>query len=233
MYNTTPVCGVGSLLRRPTERTMCNPSGVTMRKLLTGLVLTFGLTGLAQAAEGDPQAGKEIAQNQCISCHGAQGTEPLQPSYARLAGLGENYLFKQLSAIKSGDRSVPEMMGIVPNLDEQDMRDLAAYYDQQEMPVGEADPGSIDEGESLYRGGDLSRDVAACIACHGPRGLGNDPAGYPRVSGQSAEYVIKALKDYRSGARVYGETSQIMGDIASKLNDDEIKAVAEYIEGLH
>ena len=203
-----------------------------MRKLLTGLVLTFGLTGLVQA-NGDPEAGKEIAQKQCVSCHGPQGTEPLQPSYARLAGLGENYLFKQLSAIKSGDRSVPEMMGIVPNLDEQDMRDLAAYYDQQEMPIGEASSGNIDAGESLYRGGDLSRDIAACIACHGPRGLGNDPAGYPRVSGQSADYVAKALKDYRSGDRVYGETSQIMGDIASKLNDDEIKAVSEYIEGLH
>lgn len=203
-----------------------------MRKLLTGLVLTFGLMGLAQA-DGDPEAGKEIAQNQCVSCHGPEGTEPLQPNYARLAGLGENYLFKQLSAIKSGDRNVPEMMGIVANLDEQAMRDLAAYFNQQAMPEGEATPDKVDAGESLYRGGDLSRDVAACIACHGPRGLGNDPAGYPRVSGQSAEYVVKALKDYRSGDRVYGEKSQIMGDIASKLDDDEIEAVAEYIEGLH
>lgn len=194
--------------------------------------MTFGLTGLVQA-DGDPGAGKEIAQSQCVSCHGPQGTEPLQPNYARLAGLGESYLFKQLSAIKSGDRSVPEMMGIVPKLDEQDMKNLAAYYNQQEMPVGEANPEKVDAGESLYRGGDLSRDVAACIACHGPQGLGNEPAGYPRLSGQSAEYVVKALKDYRSGDRVYGEQSQIMGDIAGKLNDDEIEAVAEYIEGLH
>ncbi|KAA8983481.1 MULTISPECIES: c-type cytochrome [Gammaproteobacteria] len=202
-----------------------------MRKLLTGLVLTVGLAGLAQAA--DPSAGGEIAQNQCVSCHGQNGVEPLQPNYARLAGLGEDYLFKQLSAIKSGDRNVPEMMGIVRGLDEQDMRNLAAYYNQQEMPRGEANPEKVDAGESLYRGGDLSRDVAACIACHGPKGLGNEPAGYPRLSGQSAEYVVKSLKDYRSGERVYNAQSQIMGDIASKLNDDEISAVAEYIEGLY
>lgn len=203
-----------------------------MRKLLTGLVLTFGLTGLVQA-DGDPEAGEEIAQNECVSCHGEKGTEPLQPSYARLAGLGEGYLFKQLTDIKSGDREVAEMQGIVADLDEQDMRDLAAYYDQQEMPKGEASPENVDAGEDLYRGGDLSRDVAACIACHGPQGLGNDPAGYPRVSGQSAEYVVKSLKDYRSGDRVYGPKSQIMGDIANKLDDDEIEAVADYIEGLH
>lgn len=202
-----------------------------MRKLLTGLVLTFGLAGLAQAA--DPSAGKEIAQNQCVSCHGPKGVEPLQPNYARLADLGEDYLFRQLKAIKSGDRNVAAMMGVVANLDEQDMRNLAAYYNQQKMPRGEADPDKVEAGASLYRGGDLSRNVAACIACHGPKGLGNEPAVYPRLSGQSAGYVVKSLKDYRSGARVYDEHSQIMGDIASKLNDEEMKAVAEYVEGLY
>ena len=202
-----------------------------MKKLLTGLVLTFGLAGLAQAA--DPSAGEEIAQNQCVSCHGQNGVEPLQPNYARLAGLGADYLFKQLRDIKSGDRNVAAMMGIVANLDKQDMRNLAAYFNEQEMPRGEADSEKVDAGKSLYRGGDLSRDVAACIACHGPKGLGNEPAGYPRLSGQSAEYVVKSLKDYRSGDRVYDEQSQIMGDIASKLTDNEMQAVAEYVEGLY
>lgn len=202
-----------------------------MRKLLTGLVLTLGLTGLVEA--GDPEAGEEIAEKECVSCHGEKGVEPTQASYARLAGLGEGYLFKQLKDIKSGDREVAEMTGIVSDLDEQDLRDLAAYYNEREMPRGEASADKVDQGEDLYRGGDMSRDIAACIACHGPNGLGNEPAGYPRVSGQSAEYVVNALKDYRSGDRVYDDQSQIMGDVASELDDDEIEAVAEYIEGLY
>jgi cytochrome c553 len=201
-----------------------------MKKLLTGLVVLMGLTGTVQA--GDPQAGEELAGG-CVACHGQAGAEPIQGVYPKLSGIGENYLFRQLKAIQSGDRQIPMMAGQLDGMSEQDLKDIAAYFDQQDMPRGEADPELVDQGESLYRGGDMAKGVAACIACHGPQGKGNEPAGYPRISGQSSEYVAQTLKDYKSGARVHNEQSQIMGGIASRLSDSEIEAVAEYIEGLY
>ena len=201
-----------------------------MKKLLTGLVVLMGLTGMAQA--GDPQAGKELAGG-CVACHGQGGAEPIQGVYPKLSGLGENYLYSQLKAIQSGDRQIAMMAGQLDGMSDQDLENIAAYFDQQDMPRGEADPELVDQGESLYRGGDMSKDVAACIACHGPQGKGNEPAGYPRLSGQSSEYAAKTLKDYKSGARVHNEQSQIMGGIASRLSDSQIEAVAEYIEGLY
>ncbi|TDT40308.1 cytochrome c553 [Halospina denitrificans] len=201
-----------------------------MKKLLTGLVVLMGLTGTVQAA--DPQAGEELAGG-CVACHGEAGAEPTQGEYPKLSGIGENYLYRQLKAIQSGDREIPMMAGQLDGMSDQDLKDIAAYFGQQDMPRGEADPELVDQGESLYRGGDMSKGVAACTACHGPQGKGNEPAGYPRISGQSSGYVAQTLKDYKSGARVHNEQSQIMGGIASRLSDSEIEAVAEYIEGLY
>ncbi len=201
-----------------------------MKKMIAGLVVAVGLTGTVHA--GDPNRGEQLTDG-CVACHGQTGSDNLQPVYPIISGLGEKFLAKQLRDIQSGDRSVPEMAGVLDDMSEQDLKDLAAFYNAQEMPEGEADPELVDQGESLYRGGNKASGVAACIACHGPQGLGNEPAGYPRVSGQSVEYSIKALKDYRSGDRVYDSQSQIMGDIASKLTDSEIEAVAEYMHGLY
>ncbi|GGY58371.1 cytochrome c4 [Marinobacter zhanjiangensis] len=153
--------------------------------------------------------------------------------YPKIAGLGENYQFQQLRAIRDGNREVPEMTGLLNNMSDQDLRDLAAYFDQTEMPVGQASPDGLDQGRSLYKGGNLASGVAACAACHSPEGKGNEPAAYPHLGGQNAEYVIKALNDYRSGERDGAPQSQIMIDIASKLSDAEIEAVANYISGLN
>lgn len=201
-----------------------------MKRMIAGLVVAVGLTGAVHA--GDPNRGEQLTEG-CVACHGPTGADNLQPVYPIISGLGERFLFEQLVAIQSGDRQVPEMAGVLEGKSEQDLRDLAAFYNAQEMPEGEADPELVDQGEALYRGGNKASGVAACIACHGPQGKGNEPAGYPRVSGQSVEYSIKALKDYRSGDRVYDTQSQVMGDIASKLTDSEIEAVAEYMHGLH
>lgn len=194
-------------------------------------MVLIGLTGGVQAA-GDPQAGEKMAAS-CQACHGQGGAGPIQDSYPKIAGLGENYLYKQLRAIQSGERQVAQMAGQLDGMSEQDLWDLAAYFDQQDATTGEADPELVDAGEALYRGGNLDNDVAACIACHGTGGKGNEPAGYPRLSGQNAEYVASSLKGFKSGERVYDEQSGIMGDIASRLTESEIEAVAEYIEGLY
>ncbi|WP_148864437.1 c-type cytochrome [Marinobacter fonticola] len=202
-----------------------------MKKLIAGVVLGFCLATTAHGA-GDPEAGKANA-TVCAGCHGQGGAQPIQPVYPKLSGVGEDYLFDQLRHIKSGDRQIPEMTGLLDNLSEQDLEDLAAYFNQQQMPIGQANPELVDAGEALYRGGSLAKNIPACAACHSPQGMGNEPAGFPRLSGQHADYVVKQLQAYRNGERSTGAMSQIMIDIATKLSDDEMEAVASYVSGLH
>lgn len=202
-----------------------------MKKLIAGVVLGLGLSVAAHGA-GDPEAGEANAAV-CASCHGAGGAEPIMGVYPKLSGIGETYLYRQLMAIRDGDRPIPEMTGLLDNMSDDDLLDLAAYYDQQSMPIGQADPDLVDQGQALYRGGNLASGIAACAACHSPQGKGNEPAGYPRLSGQSADYLAKSLQDYRKGDRAGGVNAQIMIDIASRLSDAEIEAVSSYISGLH
>ncbi len=202
-----------------------------MKKLIAGVVLGVSLTATAYGA-GDPAAGEANAAV-CAGCHGEGGAEPIMPVYPKLSGLGEKYLYQQLALIKSGDRAIPEMAGILDNMSDQDLQDLAAYFDQQEMTIGKANPELVEAGQALYRGGNLASGIAACSACHSPSGKGNDPAGYPRVSGQTAEYIQKQLMAYRNGERDSGGQSQVMMDIAARLTDSEIEAVSSYISGLH
>lgn len=201
-----------------------------MKKLIAGVVLGMGLSVVAHGA-GDPEAG-EAQAGACAACHGQAGAAPVQGVYPKIAGLGEKYLYDQLVAIRDGEREIPEMTGQLDGKSDDDLRDLAAYFDQEDMPLSQADPDLVDEGEALYRGGNLASGVAACAACHNPQGKGNEPAGYPHLGGQNAEYVVKSLEDYRDGSRG-GPQAQIMMDIASKLTDEEIEAVASYISGLH
>ena len=153
--------------------------------------------------------------------------------YPKLSGLGEKYLYRQLVAIKSKERNIPEMTGILDNMSDQDLQDLAAYFDSQEMVVSQADPDLVDQGSALYRGGNMATGVPSCAGCHSPQGVGNEPAGYPALGGQNAEYLVKQLKAYRDGERNSGVNASIMMDVASKLTDAEIEAVSSYISGLN
>lgn len=202
-----------------------------MKKLIAGVVLGVGLTALAHGA-GDPEAGQQNAAV-CAGCHGQGGAQPVMATYPKLAGIGENYLYRQLSSIKSGVRTVPEMTGLLNNLSDQDLQDLAAYFDQQNTPVGQANPDLVDRGAAIYRGGNLASGVPACAGCHNPQGKGNEPAGYPRLGGQNADYVAKQLKAFRDGTRSGTPNAQIMADVAARLTDAEIEAVSSYVSGLH
>lgn len=202
-----------------------------MKKLIAGVVLGVGLSAMAHGA-GDPQAGEQKAAV-CAGCHGQGGQKPVMGVYPKLSGLGERYLYNQLTLIKSKERVIPEMTGLLDNMSDQELRDLAAYFDNQEMIVSQADPELVDEGAQLYRGGNLATGVPACAGCHNPRGNGNEPGGYPALGGQNAEYLVKQLKAYREGTRDAGANASIMMDVAAKLTDAEIEAVASYISGLH
>ncbi|RRV25087.1 cytochrome c4 [Pseudomonas sp. o96-267] len=201
-----------------------------MNKVLVSLLLTLGLTGVAQAA-GDAEAGQgKVAV--CGACHGADGNSPA-PNFPKLAGQGERYLLKQLHDIKSGNRQVVEMTGMLDNLSEQDMADIAAYFSSQKMSVGAADPKLVERGEALFRGGKLEEGMPSCIGCHSPNGAGLAAAGFPHLGGQHAQYVAKQLTDFREGNRTNDGDAMIMRAIAAKLSNKDIEAVSSFIQGLH
>lgn len=202
-----------------------------MKRLIAGVVLGVGLTAMAHGA-GDPAAGEQNAAV-CAACHGQGGAQPIMAVYPKLSGIGEKYLYRQLVDIKTGVRPIPEMTGLLDNMSDQALLDLAAYFDQQDMVVGQADPALAEQGQALYRGGNMATGVAACAGCHNPKGAGNEPAGYPVLGGQSADYVAKQLTAYRDGERAAGANATIMMDVASKLSDAEIKALANYVSGLN
>ena len=208
-----------------------------MNKLIVSLLLTLGITGAAVAAEGpvkgDATAGQAKAAV-CGACHGPDGNSPA-PNFPKLAGQGERYLTKQMQDIKSGKRTVLEMTGLLTNLSDQDLADLAAYFASQKGSVGAADPKLVARGEKLFRGGDLEKGLPACTGCHSPNGAGIAAAGFPHLSGQHATYIAKQLTDFRkeeAGRANDGDTA-IMRTIARKLSDEDIAAVSSYIQGLH
>jgi cbb3-type cytochrome c oxidase subunit III len=201
-----------------------------MNKILVSLLLTLGITGLAQAA-GDAAAGQGKVVV-CGPCHGADGNSAA-PNFPKLAGQGERYLLKQLNDIKAGNRQVVEMTGLLNNLSDQDLADIAAYYSSQAMSVGAADPKLVARGEALFRGGKLNEGMPACTGCHSPNGGGLDEAGFPQIGGQHAAYVAKQLTDFREGNRTNDGDNMIMRGIAAKLSNKDIEAVSSFVQGLH
>lgn len=190
--------------------------------------LALGLGGVAMA--GDVSRGQELSGT-CAACHGATGNSS-NPAWPNLAGQHANYLYQQLVAYKEGDRVDPMMVQQVQDLDDQDMRDLAAFYAAQEPETGAADPELADLGEEIYRGGIPDKGVAACMACHGPAGGGMQAAGFPRIAGQQTSYTAAQLQKYRSGERTT-DRNRMMRDIAERMSDEEIKAVSSYVHGLY
>jgi len=180
---------------------------------------------------GSAEAGKSKAVT-CAACHGAEGISA-NPLWPNIAGQAAPYLVTQLKAFKDGARKNPLMTSQAMMLSEQDMADLAVYFESLPAPAqAVADPGVVVTGEALYRGGEVSNQVAACIACHGPTGTGNPAAGYPALKGQHAAYTAKQLRDYASGERVSDGKTRVMREIAGKLSEEEIVALASYVQGL-
>ncbi|MFI8376276.1 c-type cytochrome [Pseudomonas helleri] len=206
-----------------------------MNKLFVSLLLTLGVTGMAQAAGsavvGDATAG-QAKTAVCAACHGPNGNSAA-PNFPKLAGQGERYLLKQLTDIKDGKRQVLEMTGQLTNLSDQDLADIAAYYAQQKNTVGAADPALVARGQALFRGGDLSKGLPACTGCHSPDGVGNAAAGFPHLGGQHADYIEKQLIGFREGDRTNDGDTMTMRSISAKLSNKDIKALASYIQGLH
>jgi cytochrome c553 len=199
------------------------------KTLIAALILSLG-TGVAYAA-GSADAGKSKSVS-CQGCHGATGNS-VNPLWPNLAGQHAGYIAKQLQDFKAGKkRNDPTMAPMVAGLSEQDMQDLAAYFSAQSVKVGTVDKAKRELGEKIYRGGIKDKGLPACMACHGPSGAGNPGANFPALSGQHAAYTAKALKDFRSASRS-NDQNGMMRDIAAKMSDEEIDAVASYVNGLY
>ncbi len=199
--------------------------------LLTALSLAAAQLHAGSLVDGSAEAGKTKSIT-CTACHGAEGNS-VNPLWPNNAGQGAPYIVAQLQAFKGGLRNDPLMAPQTMALSDEDMRDLAVYFES--LPAAAqavANPATVNRGEALYRGGDADAGVPACLACHGPKGRGNPAARYPALQGQHAAYTAKTLHDYASGARQSVDKTKIMRDIASRLSDEDIAALASYVQGL-
>jgi len=206
-------------------------AGTMAAALMSAAALLVAGTALAAspAAAPAPDLAKgQVTAAVCSACHMADGSRG-SPANPILAGQHPEYLVKQLQEYKAGKRKNAIMAGFAATLSEDDMRNVAAFYASKQAKPGTAtDKELAAVGEKIYRGGIADRNIPACAGCHSPTGAGI-PSQYPRVGGQHADYTEAQLLAFRSGAR--GNSIQMM-QIAAKMNDREIKAVSDYINGL-
>ncbi len=202
-----------------------------MNKLLLSLMISLGMTGAVQAAEGDAAAGQAKAAA-CVACHGADGNSPA-PTFPKLAGQNPSYIVKQLKDIKEGARTAPVMIPFANMIGtEQARADVAAFYASQEPKKGpEGAPELLAKGKEIYHSGLIDKAIPACTACHGPDGNGNNLAVFPQLKYQHAMYTEQQLKAFRDGTRT-NDPGAMMQDIAGKMSDEEIKAVAASIQSM-
>ncbi|HHJ11731.1 MAG TPA: cytochrome c4 [Chromatiales bacterium] len=190
--------------------------------------LSLGIAGPSLAA-GDKARGKQLSAT-CAACHGGDGNS-FNPEWPKLAGQHASYIVKQLADFKEGRRKNATMAPMAAPLSAQDREDLAAYFASQATKPGTADEKLVERGRLIYMGGVPADGVPACAACHGPDGAGNPAAKFPKLASQHAKYVEIQLKDFRSGKRA-NDAGRMMRNAVAKMSDADIKAVAQYIQGL-
>ena len=209
----------------------------TFATLLTSLALFLPISAAhaEEKAEAPKSTKPDLAAGEarytavCAACHGADGNSG-SPAYPKLAHQHPEYLVKQLTEFKSGARANAVMSGMAAGLSDADMKNIAYWLASKAQKPGFAkNKDTLALGEALYRGGSADKKMAACAGCHSPNGSGI-PAQYPRLAGQHGDYTATQLTAFRDGIRL---NSQQMAGVAAKLSDKEIKALADYIAGLH
>ncbi len=205
-----------------------------LASLLTAAVLAAPVFTAFAAGEAPKAAKPDLARGEasftavCAACHGADGNSAIAAN-PKLSQQHPEYLVKQLQEFKSGKRNNAVMKGFASMLSDEDMKNIAYWVASKPAKAGFAkEKDLVALGERIYRGGIADRNIAACAGCHSPNGAGI-PAQYPRLSGQHADYTVAQLNTFRDGTRA---NSPQMTQVAAKLNDKEIKAVADYIAGL-
>jgi len=194
------------------------------------LIFSFFISNITIAATIEHKVPPQSVTNVCAACHAIDGNSAITAN-PKLAGQHPEYLYKQLTNFKSGERANAVMSGMAGMLSDADMHTVAEYFSKQTLNLGQAKKnGAGSLGEKIYRAGIQANSVPACASCHGPAGDGL-PVKYPRLGGQHTEYVLNQLRQFRLGARANDE-AKVMRTIAAKLTDQEMEAVADYIQGL-
>jgi cytochrome c553 len=199
-------------------------------KFMVLLSCLFGLLSSAAFANGDIEAGRTKAAV-CAGCHGQNGNSA-NPIWPKLAGQHAFYIEKELRDFQNKKRLDATMAPMAAGLNDADIENVAAFFASMSSTVEAASADKIKLGEKIYRAGKMDNGLPACIACHGPNGAGSAPARFPRIAGQHAAYLSKALKDFKAETR-NNDHQAMMRDIAGRMNNEEIEAVASYISGLH
>lgn len=214
---------------------MSTTAGVTMNKWLVSVSIAMMVAAGTAQAEGNVEAGKARSMA-CMACHGADGNSIASTTpgsiWPKLAGQHPQYIAKQLHDFKSQARKDPIMNGMAMPLTDEEIANLAAYFSSQKQSPGTTAADQVELGQKIFRSGNGTTQVSACSGCHGPDGMGNPTANFPRISGQHAAYIEKTLKDFRAGVRA-NDPQKMMQGVVSRMTDAEIAAVAQYVQGLH
>jgi cytochrome c553 len=205
-----------------------------MKKVLVSaaLVLSVGVHCVPEVFSAEGDAGKErsVVAN-CAPCHGPQGNVTASTSTPRLAQQVAPYIVKQVRDFKSGARQNPIMSTIAASLTDTSIQDVATYFSMQKIAPGTAgNPSLMEQGRKIYSGGVAETSVPACASCHGADGTGVTPS-FPRLAGQHSQYIVAQLQAYKTRIRA-NDDNKVMRDIAARLDDHQIEAVAEYLASL-
>ena len=209
--------------------------GNSIYKAIVVCLIALSLPVFVSADEEAIKSGEKKAML-CTACHGVENSN--NPEWPNLSQQSKKYLVEQLHAFRDGIRNNALMSSQAIGLSDEDINDLASYYNNVKSKRGvlPADDSNIELGQKIYRGGIADRAVPACISCHGPNGLGIDRTGYPKISGQHSIYTLSRLKDYKEGYDDRDSVSKnysIMSSISFKLSNLEMKALSEYLQGLY
>jgi len=199
-------------------------------RLIKAIVLGLaGLWAVNSAQAADIEAGKAKAAL-CVACHGADGNS-INVIWPNLAGQHASYITKQLREFKEGKRVNATMQGMVVALTDEDMINIAAFYESQTPKEAKFDAALLAQGQDIYRGGITETSVPACMGCHSPAGKGNGPAAYPALKSQHPEYIADQLKQFKHGKRA-NDAGKMMRNVANRMSEEEINAVAAYVAGM-
>lgn len=211
-----------------------NPVRLNLTGLMVSALFSFSAYAVTpaekpvEAASASTQSAEKIVAAVCSACHGNDGNSVIAAN-PKLAGQHSEYVVKQLAQFKSGKRANAVMSGIASALSDEEMKNLAVYFSNQNIKLGAAKTnGAGSLGEKIYRGGIVATGVPACASCHGATGSGL-PVQFPRLGGQHADYTLTQLKNFRTGER---SNAPMMMTISTKMTDAEMTAVADYIQGL-
>jgi len=199
---------------------------MTNRTLIMVCIAVAAYAGCAQA-QGDAASGKQKAEA-CSGCHGEDGNANA-PIFPKLAGQHASYLARQLNDYRAQKRVEPTMNAMAESLSDADIADLSAYFSKHKIKVETTERNAL--GEKIFRAGDGAKAIPACSGCHGPHGAGNPSSGFAALGGQYSAYVSKTLHDYKAGER-NNDPNETMRTIASRMSEEEINAVADYVSGL-